>query len=300
MLNSELHIKENKIKIGSHQLNYAEFGIGAPMIFLTNGGGFWQSWIQQIKHFSQSYKVYAFDWPGCGNSDIFDKMPELDFFLSILTTFIDHFNLKNIIIVGNCIGASIALKYNILNPGNVKKLILFNICPGDRIFPNKITRRFIKSLNYFTFFKPIISELIRLSIIYTPLKQHFPAMLFGKNTNRDSELYKSLEIKVKQKIQSLSRIDLMASLHSYNCDKIVKDYTIPAHILFWGSENQVTSLEKQGIYHKSLLNPMNFYTIEFGGHLCMYEFPEEVNFLIDKYLAFSIYRDKQFLNGDAQ
>jgi hypothetical protein len=77
----------------------------------------------------------------------------------------------------------------------------------------------------------------------------------------------------------------MASLHTYNCDKIVKDDTIPEHILFWGGENQVTSLDKHGYYHKNILNPMNFYIIDHGGHLCMYEFLEEVNLIIDKYLG---------------
>lgn len=285
MLNSDIHIKEKKILIGNNQLNYIECGTGESMIFLTNGGGFWKSWIHQITHFSQKYRVYAIDWPGCGDSDVFDKMPELDFFLSILTKFVDLIQLNNFIIVGNCIGASVALKYNILNPENVKKLILFNICPGDRIFPNQTTRQFIKNLNYFTFLKPIISELIRLSIIYTPLKQHFPAMLFGKNTNKDSELYKSLEIKVRQKIQSYSRINLLASLYTYNCDLIIKDKLIPENILFWGSENQVTSLEKHGNYHNQILKPIHFYTIKQGGHLCMFEFPDGVNSLIEKYLT---------------
>lgn len=280
-----MEIAEKKFKIGSHQLNYAECGIGDPMIFLTNGGGFWQSWIHQITYFSKRYKVYALDWPGCGNSDVFYKMPELDFFLSIMTEFIEHFHLKNIIIAGNCIGASVALKYNILNSENVKKLILFNICPGDRIFPNKSTRRFIKSLNYLTFLKPIISEFLRLCIIYTPLKKYFPAMLFGKNTDINSDLYYLLKIKVRQKIQSAMRIDLMASLHTFNCDKIVKDKNIPEHLLFWGGENQVTSLAKYGIYHKNILNTKNFYNIEHGGHLCMYEFHDNVNLLIDKYLV---------------
>ncbi len=285
MLNSDIHIKEKKILIGNNQLNYIECGTGESMIFLTNGGGFWKSWIHQITHFSQKYRVYAIDWPGCGDSDVFAKMPELDFFLSILTKFVDLIQLNNIIIVGNCIGASVALKYNILNPENVKKLILFNICPGDRIFPNQTTRQFIKNLNYFTFIKPIFSELIRLSIIYTPLKQHFPAMLFGKNTNRDSELYKSLEIKVRQKIQSYSRINLLASLYTYNCDLIIKDKLIPENILFWGSENQVTRLEKHGNYHNQILKPLHFYIIKQGGHLCMYEFPDGVNSLIEKYLT---------------
>jgi pimeloyl-ACP methyl ester carboxylesterase len=188
LVHSGMQITEKKIKIGSYNLNYAVCGTGDPMIFLTNGGGFWLTWHHQIAYFLQRYKVHALDWPGCGSSDVFDKMPQLDYFLSILTEFIKQLHLKNLIIAGNCIGASIALKYNVLFPENVKNLILFNICPGDRIFPNKTTRNFVNSLNNLTYIKPIIGELIRLSIIYTPLKLYFPAMLF-KKTRTEIRIY---------------------------------------------------------------------------------------------------------------
>ena len=33
---------------------------------------FWQCWYHQIKYFAKSYKVFAIDWPGCGESETTD------------------------------------------------------------------------------------------------------------------------------------------------------------------------------------------------------------------------------------
>ena len=57
-------MKEKKIKIGKYWINYVDQGKGQPMIFLHNGGGFWQSWVHQVTFFSKI--IEHLPWIGLG------------------------------------------------------------------------------------------------------------------------------------------------------------------------------------------------------------------------------------------
>ena len=275
-----MRIIEKTISIKGLRINYAESGEGSPIIFLTNGGGFWQCWYYQIKYFSKSFKVYAIDWPGCGESQSTDISITLDFLLSMFEEFVSKLNLKNLILIGNCIGSSVAISYNIKHKENVSKLVLMNICPGDRILPNQFSRKITKGINKIPFFYLLSGEIIRLLILKTPLSRKFPNMLFGKNHDDSTFLFQKLNEIVKEKKQAEARINLLCSLYTYNITNILNNNVAPCHLLIWGGENQVTSFENHGLYNYNKLQSSFFKVIPNGGHLCMYEFPE----IINKYL----------------
>ena len=120
-------LKESKMTVCNLSINYVEKGTGPPMIFLHNGGGFWNSWQHQLTYFSDKYTVFGLDWPGFGKSDSPEGLISLDLLTAILTEFIAQKKLENLTLVGNCIGGSVALNYSKIYPSNVKDLIIFNI-----------------------------------------------------------------------------------------------------------------------------------------------------------------------------
>ena len=277
-------LKESKMTVCNLSINYVEKGTGPPMIFLHNGGGFWNSWQHQLTYFSDKYTVFGLDWPGFGKSDSPEGLISLDLLTAILTEFIAQKKLENLTLVGNCIGGSVALNYAKIHPDKVKNLIIFNICPGSLIYPIRILRTLIPALNE----KPVLKSIVRSIFIFaftkTPIKKKFPKILFGRNFNPDNELSHLYIEKFKLASQTSSRVNLVFSVHTFNIDEYMKNQIMQRHLLIWGGDNKIASLKKHGDYHYNYLKSDEFVTIQNAGHLCMYEKPAEVNQLIESYL----------------
>ena len=277
-------LKESKMTVCNLSINYVEKGTGPPMIFLHNGGGFWNSWQHQLTYFSDKYTVFGLDWPGFGKSDSPEGLISLDLLTAILTEFIAQKKLENLTLVGNCIGGSVALNYAKIHPDKVKNLIIFNICPGSLIYPIRILRTLIPALNE----KPVLKSIVRSIFIFaftkTPIKKKFPKILFGRNFNPDNELSHLYIEKFKLASQTSSRVNLVFSVHTFNIDEYMKNQIVQRHLLIWGGDNKIASLKKHGDYHYNYLKSDEFVTIQNAGHLCMYEKPAEVNQLSESYL----------------
>jgi len=277
-------IKEQIIKIKGIDINYASGGTGDPMIFLSNGGGFWQIWEHQVNFFVKDYKIFAIDWPGCGKSQASNVPITLDYLYDILKSFIFALDLKNITLISACVGGAVSMQYAIKNQKNVKNIVVINICPGDKIIPNKIFRNIIKNLDLGSTSKKILSSTLKFLVTKTPWKRKFPRVLFGKHCNKSSSLYRKYKEKMTEKKQAFTRLELLLSAHTFNVEKYFIKKKQIKHILIWGGNNKVASLKKHGYYHYKLLQSTEFHIIKDGGHMCMYEKPIEVNDIIKKYL----------------
>ena len=277
-------LKAAKITLCNLSINYVEKGVGPPMIFLHNGGGFWNSWEHQLNYFSKTNTVYGLDWPGFGESEAPNGLISLSLLTDVLAHFIEQKNLDKVTLVGNCIGGSAALNYAKIHPDKVKNLIIFNICPGSLIYPIRILRTLIPALNE----KPVLKSIVRSIFIFaftkTPIKKKFPKILFGRNFNPDNELSHLYIEKFKLASQTSSRVNLVFSVHTFNIDEYMKNQIMQRHLLIWGGDNKIASLKKHGDYHYNYLKSDEFVTIQNAGHLCMYEKPAEVNQLIESYL----------------
>jgi pimeloyl-ACP methyl ester carboxylesterase len=283
-----MSIKEQHITLLGKNVNYASAGQGSPMIFLHNGGGFWQCWYYQMKHFKNTHTVFGIDWPNFGESDSCNKMISLELLTNTLDEFIRTLRLENVILVGNCIGASVALNYTNKYPDKVSRLILMNICPGRKVFANKYIRSLIPSLNKHPKRKKIAESVLKFAFTKTPLKRKFPAILFGNNPDKVSFLYKKYQAKFKEKKQTEARLNLVFSVHTFDIELFMNQESIPKHLLLWGIDNKTTPYESHGKYHIEFMKSDNFIAIPKGGHLCMYEYPEKVNQIIEKYINSSV------------
>ncbi|MFN8256234.1 MAG: alpha/beta hydrolase [Bacteroidales bacterium] len=276
--------EEKKIILNHISINYSELGNGNPLIFLHNGGGFWQSWYYQIKYFSQKYKVYAIDWPGFGGSGLPNGLLSLDLLVEILSSFMLNLNIPKACFIGNCIGASATLKFAILFPDKVDKLILLNICPGDKVIPGWIFRKLIRKLNQTGVLKSLFENILKFIFLKTWVKNKFPGILFGESYYPDDALALEYIEKFKQPDQTESRVNLLFSVFTYNLDTILKGHVPPEHMMIWGRENKVVPLISFGWNSARILKSKQFEIVENAGHLCAYESPGIVNSLIENYL----------------
>ena len=279
-----MKITEHKIVINGLKINYAKSGDGNPMIFLSNGGGFWQIWYYQIKYFARRYKVYAIEWPGCGESELTYKPFTLDLLTAVLEEFIKTLNLRDVILIGNCVGSATGLNYTIKYPHNVDKLIISNICPGDRIFPSPFLRKLIGGYNPKKKAKNFLSYILKLLIISPLLNRKYPRKLFGFNFDKSSFVFKKYKRKLKDKKQAVTRINILFGTYTFNLVNYLGAIKAPEHLLIWGKQNQVASIEIEGQYHYNLLQSSSLKVIENAGHMCMCESPDEVNEIIQSYI----------------
>ena len=277
-------LQERQIEILGNEINYVEGGQGEPMLFLHNGGGFWQSWIKQINHYSTRYHVYGIDWPGFGNSSEINELFTLDLLSNTLTRFIDQLNLKNVHFVGNCIGASAALMYSLQHRNNVKALIMFNVCPGRDIYRKSFYANIIMRINDSAPLKKQVSKLLGYVFTKTFVRKKFPAVLFSEEMDTSDYLYQKYIEKFKEDRQTRARINMVFGVHTFTLKEVLDTQIHIDHKLVWGSKNKVTPLKTHGYFHKDLLNSENFEVITGGSHLCMYEQPKRTIQIINKVL----------------
>jgi len=112
------------------KLAYYVHGEGEPtLVFVVAWIGTAELWIPQVNYFSQNFKMVTVDMRGAGESDKPADNYTLDLYVDDLNSIIEELQEKNIVLVGESMGASIAIKYVTKYPGKVSKLVLMSGTP---------------------------------------------------------------------------------------------------------------------------------------------------------------------------
>ena len=93
-----------------------------PLLFIHGWGVDSRIWRQQVKHFSEFYRVIAIDLPGHGKSD-WRKISLAEMADDIMTV-LSHLGIKQVGIIGSSLGGLVALKVFSSHPKKIKCLVL--------------------------------------------------------------------------------------------------------------------------------------------------------------------------------
>jgi len=107
-------------------LAYAEWGdAGAPPLLLVHGGRDQKrSWDAVAARLSQTYRVFAHDLRGHGESDwVSDGDYGVMDHVFDLASLVDHLGLTRFTLMGHSLGGNITLRYAGLYPGQIEKLV---------------------------------------------------------------------------------------------------------------------------------------------------------------------------------
>ncbi len=273
-------ILPQKRTFGPYTLNYVDEGRGEVLLFLHNGGGFWQIWEHQIRHFSQTHRVIALDWLGFGESDEWDGPIRLELLYAVLRQFLDGLAIPRLHIIGNCIGASVGLLFQQRHPDRVQKLVLCNVCPGRRVLRSALMRYSIPRIAQSPFWRERVGAVLLFVFLKTPVKRIFPRILFGKQVDKGDPLFQYYLTRHREKRHNLARANLLFGVDSFSLEDFYQPSPSVRPLLIWGEENRVASLRQEGYYHQQVLDTEDFKVMPEMGHLCMYEDPEAFNALI--------------------
>lgn len=151
------------IRAGGVMTNYHEAGNGTPVILIHGSGpgvSAWANWRLAIPHLSERLHVYAYDQVGFGYSELpAQHTYGLELWTEHLLSFMQAVGIKRAHLLGNSMGAAVALAAAVTRPEVVDQLVLMG--PMGVRFP--IT----EGLDAVWGYTPSISNMKRLLAIFT-------------------------------------------------------------------------------------------------------------------------------------
>jgi 4,5:9,10-diseco-3-hydroxy-5,9,17-trioxoandrosta-1(10),2-diene-4-oate hydrolase len=261
--------------------NVFDKGSGMPIVFLHNGGGTLWNWAYQLQHFSTQYRVIAPDLPGFGRSYRSSEPLILNTYVQGLSELLKILDCSKPILVGNCIGSSIALQFALHNPEKVTALALFNVCGGMPMLNPRL--QFWAALRPSTVLGKAFHQYMINAMSHPDLQYLNTRLIYADSEpNLHPMLSQFIE---QQRLDPKLRASLywlVMGLDSFNI--FSQPQQKPAHfspvLLGWGAQNRTLATRWAKVIAE-WLTPDQFWLIENAGHMPMYEQPELVNEMLE-------------------
>jgi pimeloyl-ACP methyl ester carboxylesterase len=120
-------VEDGWVDVDGLRVHYLKAGEGNVPVLLLHGGGFDSaslSYKHAIDPISEHRQVFAFDWPGYGQSDNPEVEYTTDYYVSFLGRLMDALGLERANLVGISMGGAISLGFTLRSPQRVEKLVL--------------------------------------------------------------------------------------------------------------------------------------------------------------------------------
>jgi pimeloyl-ACP methyl ester carboxylesterase len=109
-------------------VHYEVLGRGRPVIFLHGWVGSWKYWISSMQVASTSYRAYALDLWGYGDTAHNPLKYSLDEQVKLVDAFLNEMGIGKIALVGHGLGALVAMKFALRYQQSVDRVMGIN-CP---------------------------------------------------------------------------------------------------------------------------------------------------------------------------
>ncbi|NJL24319.1 MAG: alpha/beta hydrolase, partial [Calothrix sp. SM1_5_4] len=244
-------------------------------------------WSPQIKHFSQRYKVIAYDYRAHHRSEIPEDREHLslDALAQDLKALMDHLEIHQASLWGHSFGVQMLARYYDLFPQFAHSLVFVNGFvqnPLHGMFGSDIAQSF------FQFFKSgygILPETLGFlwkTSVQSPLAIQLSALAGGFNLQLTS--LKDIEIYAR----GIASMDLNAfltlfeSMQKYDGKPVLERIQVPTMIIS-GKQDSVTPQKHQHEIHQ-LIKTSELFTVPYGSHCTQLDMPELVNLKLQQFL----------------
>jgi pimeloyl-ACP methyl ester carboxylesterase len=240
------------------KFKFIEVGQGEPLILLHGLFGALSNFQDLIEYFRQHNKVVVPMLPLFELDLLHSTVGGLEKFVH---KFLEHFDYKNVHLLGNSLGGHVALLYVLKHPQRIKSLILtgssglFENGMGDS-YPKRGDYEFIKKKTEITFYDPKTAT---------------------------KELVDEVYDIVNSRIKAIKIISLAKSAIRNNLGEELSQIQQPT-CLIWGNNDTITPPFVGREFHKLIPNS-ELHFVDKCGHAPMMEVPEEFNKILHKFLT---------------
>ena len=261
------------VLVQDQRIAYLDVGAGPPVILIHGfGGSMWQ-WEHQQHVLSQHFRVLTLDLPGAGLSD----KPEIDYrpdqMLDFFAGFMDAVEIPQATLVGNSMGAGLAIGMALAHPTRVAKLVLIDGLPQhvmEKLTSPSVRRALETSAPSWLvsfgnwLFGGLMIESVLQEIVHDPVLLT-PAVIERSNRNRQRPGL------IKPIMTVRENLPLWESGFATHIDEI----THPT-LVIWGEEDRVFPIAVGEELHQTIKGS-RFTRIPKAGHIPQWERPDLVN-----------------------
>lgn len=259
--------------VQDQRIAYLDVGTGPPVILIHGfGGSMWQ-WEHQQHALSQHFRVLTLDLPGSGLSDKPDIEYRPDEMLAFFAGFMEALAIPQATLVGNSMGAGLAIGMALTHPARVNKLVLIGGLPPDvmekltsptirRAMETRVPVWLISVGNWL--FGGLMVESVLREIVHDP-SLLTPAVIERSNRNRQRPGL------IKPIMAVRDNLPLWESGFAARIGAL----TQPT-LVIWGEKDQVFPIAVGEELHESIRGS-RFARIPHAGHIPQWEQPDLVN-----------------------
>ena len=115
------------IVLDDQVVHYEVLGRGLPVVFLHGWIGSWRYWIPAMQGVSISFRAYALDWWGFGDTAKDAAHYSLEGQLRLLDGFLGEMGIQRCALAGHGLGAVLALRYARMKPEAVDRVMAVSL-----------------------------------------------------------------------------------------------------------------------------------------------------------------------------
>jgi pimeloyl-ACP methyl ester carboxylesterase len=119
-------------------IHYEVLGRGRPVIFLHSWIGSWRYWMPTMQFVSSTYRSYALDLWGFGDSAKLDTRYSFEWQIALLDGFVQHMGIGNFSLVGHGLGAILALYYAADRSAVIDQLMVLGYPMGSQAINQRL------------------------------------------------------------------------------------------------------------------------------------------------------------------
>lgn len=254
------------------KIYYEDYGDqGPPLILLHGLASSTHIWDTQYPELSESFRVFAMDFPGHGKSDSAERY-SFSLLTEVLFEFIEHLQLEKTALAGLSVGCIVALSVAVQHPDKVSHLILEGPV-GSYSRPHSLYH-LLDEIVFRTF--PILL-LVAISLFGYDRTVHF-IDTYGVKTDANFTLLESLQ---KEADRKAIRQLLMESANPPHLEKLP---TAQVPTLIIRGENDPMPKRFCTYIQKYIGGPCELATIANVRHIVALEAPSEFNQLVRNFI----------------
>jgi len=273
------------------KMHYVEAGDSSnPLMLFCHGfPECWYSWRHQIRHFSDRFRTVAIDMRGYCETDKPHSISDytMEKLVGDVKDVIETLGHEKCILVGHDWGGAVCSAFAQIYPEMLSHLILMNI-PHAAAFKQHVEKnpsQLLKSWYMFFFQLPTLPEIFLRSNDFSMIEEVFTQTAKGASRTpcspEETEAYKFAMSQTRGATGPINYY--RAALRYKPTYDINKKITVPT-LRIWGEQDEYLEskmAELSGDYHTKHV----LHYIPTGSHWVMLDEPEQVNNLIDSYLA---------------